>query len=183
MIYELDFVQNNSCWWLGNGKKIQIWKHRWIQYFMKPPIPKQGCKIHLQYTFVHQLFNQDNKTWNINLLRELFDLNTVNIISGIQIHYTQEDRLVWLLEKNGAFSVKSAYRKMYEEQNTSKIVGPRMIKIYKIMWKLPLLPRIKHFLWKAVSILLPTRDFLSTKVPGVVDVCPLCDQETPKLMF
>ncbi|XP_026415896.1 uncharacterized protein LOC113311270 [Papaver somniferum] len=65
---------------------------------------------------------------------------------------------------------------MYEEDQVSDTVGVRMVKMFKSLWKLPVFPRIKHFLWKASSSLLSTRDVLSLKVPAIANICPYCDQ-------
>ncbi|XP_026428831.1 uncharacterized protein LOC113324757 [Papaver somniferum] len=172
---KLAFLQANSCWRLGNGKKILIWKNRWILGLSNPPIPKLGCTSHQKYKFVHGMFHQNSGSWDIHILQELFEANKVNLIMGLHIHNRCEDRLIWLLEKNDSFSVKSAYRKMYEEQDNSELVGPRMIKIYKSLWKMPLLPRIRQFPWKVVSSLLPIRDILSSKIPGIASVRPFCE--------
>ncbi|XP_026377915.1 uncharacterized protein LOC113272265 [Papaver somniferum] len=126
---ELYFVQANSCWCLGDGKMILIWQHRWIQVLPHPPVPRQGSTTHLNFKYVCELFNQSKNSWNLDLLHELFDLNTVNLIWNTQIHINCEDRLIWLLKKNGRFSVKSAYRKLHEEHNNSESIEPRMIKI------------------------------------------------------
>ncbi|XP_026438065.1 uncharacterized protein LOC113336631 [Papaver somniferum] len=158
---ELIFVLKNSCWCLGDGKKILIWKHRWIKELHAPPAPKPGSSTHLQYKYVHQLLSSDSTSWDIIILREIFDDNIVNLILSIPIHASQEDMLVWLLDKNGFFSIKSAYRKMFEEDRGSESVGKE--------W-------IKHFLRKAISNLLSTRDVLSLKVPGIADICPYCEQ-------
>lgn len=34
---ELNFVKKHSCWNLGNGQNILIWKHRWIPEVQGPP--------------------------------------------------------------------------------------------------------------------------------------------------
>lgn len=93
-----------------------------------PPMPKQGSSSFLQYKYVHHLFSSESTSWDINILREIFDDNTVNYILRIPIHVNQEDRLIWLLERSGSFFVKSTYRKMYEEDQVSDTVGVRMVK-------------------------------------------------------
>ncbi|XP_026398859.1 uncharacterized protein LOC113294695 [Papaver somniferum] len=175
---ELQFVQKFSCSYTGNGESIYIWKHMWISEIRGPPQPKIVCLINHNYTFVKQLINDDNATWNINLLKELFDPPIVELILHIFIHQNCDDKLVWLLEKNECFYVKSCYRKMYEEIHIPQSVGPRLQKIYTKLWKVPILPRILQFIWKAISGLLPTRMALGQAVVGDNDLRALCDQHS-----
>ncbi|XP_026417229.1 uncharacterized protein LOC113312708 [Papaver somniferum] len=135
---------------------------------------KKGCNSHQNYTHVHQLFTADSLEWSISLPSDLFDSDIVNLILHIPIHMNHKDKLVWLLEKNGKFSVKSCYRKMYEELNLIQLVGDRMRKIYNNMWKLPTLPRIRQFLWKAISDLLATKEALGPGIVGSDDSYWIC---------
>ncbi|XP_026378777.1 uncharacterized protein LOC113273242 [Papaver somniferum] len=100
---ELNFVLKHSYWCLGNGKKILLWKHRWIKDLHEPPVPKRGCSTSHQFKYVHQLFSADSMSWNLNTLHDLFEVSVINLILKISIHSNQEDRLVWLLERNNYF--------------------------------------------------------------------------------
>ncbi|XP_026383298.1 uncharacterized protein LOC113278757 [Papaver somniferum] len=173
---EVGFIQRYSCWNVGDGKDILIWKHRWIPELQDPPKPKHGCLIHDQFIYVNQLFLRNTSSWDIYLLHTLFDTNIVSFITSLSIHLSQVDNLIWLLEKNENFTVKSCYRKMYEETHPYQSVGPRMQNIYKRLWKLPTLPRVCQFLWKATSNLLATREALGHPIVGSDDSCPFCGQ-------
>ncbi|XP_026459270.1 uncharacterized protein LOC113359923 [Papaver somniferum] len=82
--------------------------------------------------------------------------------------------MVWVLEKNGKFTVKSAYNKMLKERNGNHSVGMRMQGIFKRLWKLPILPRTNQFLWKCVKNILPTRDKLADVIQDEEFGCPFC---------
>ncbi|XP_026410889.1 uncharacterized protein LOC113306128 [Papaver somniferum] len=84
--------------------------------------------------------------------------------------------MVWTLEKSGKFTMKSSYKKMYEEKNNNAVVAPRMKSIFKKLWKLPLLRRINQFLRKYVKNFLPTRDKLSYAIQKGDYSCPFCSQ-------
>ncbi|XP_026379643.1 uncharacterized protein LOC113274480 [Papaver somniferum] len=140
-----------------------------------PSQPKQGCSVSHNYTHVHQLFTVGTAEWDKDLLNILFSVTIVDFILSISIHPARSDRMIWILEKNESFSVKSSYHKMMQESSLSQPVDIRMSKIYCRLWKLPTLPRIKHFLWKAISDLLSTKNVLGPAVVGEDDSCPMCN--------
>ncbi|XP_026410452.1 uncharacterized protein LOC113305650 [Papaver somniferum] len=100
------FPDGECCWNVGDGQKIQIWKHRWIPSISSPPQPKQNCNSDHLFQYVHQLFSTDSPSWNMIVLDELFDQHTIDEILKISLHSLQEDKLIWLLERNGKFSDK-----------------------------------------------------------------------------
>ncbi|XP_026461066.1 uncharacterized protein LOC113362787 [Papaver somniferum] len=103
---ELQFVNKYSLRSVGDGKKILIWKYRWIEGLDSPPIPKASATHYQDFTFVVQLYDTNKGGWNISLLSTSFDPATLTLILKISIHHNLEDRLVWSLERNGCFSVK-----------------------------------------------------------------------------
>ncbi|XP_026410206.1 uncharacterized protein LOC113305367 [Papaver somniferum] len=64
---------------------------------------------------------------------------------------------------------------MLHESALIQPVDTRMRKIYCRLWKLPTLPRIRHFIWKAIANLLSTRETLGTAIVGEDDSCPMCN--------
>ncbi|XP_026411000.1 uncharacterized protein LOC113306256 [Papaver somniferum] len=113
---------------------------------------------------------ENSGCWDYNLIFSLFDSTTAGYILDISIHHHCEDRLVWTLESNGAFSVKSAYRKMFEEKNITNTVGQRMNSIFKRLWKLPL----TQFAWKCIRTFFLLKINLHTSlnqmIPAVLSV-------------
>lgn len=172
---ELMFIKKYSCWSVGNGQKILIWNYRWISELPEPPIPKHGVNDYQNYSYVHQLFT-DSGGWNYSLIFHLFEALTARLILRLSIHPQHEDRLVWTLERNGMFTVKSAYRRMFKEQNNGQSIGPRTQNFFKRLWKLLLLPRIAQFLWKCLLDILQTRDKLYYVIQDGNYECPLCSQ-------
>lgn len=143
---------------------------------------KKGVTDHQQYIYVHQLFSRYTGNWDVNLIFNLFDSSTARFILNIFVHRSYEDKLIWTLENNDRFMVKSAYRKMFEEVHLKDLVGYIMKKIFKKLWKLPTIPRVNHFLWKCIKNILPTRDKLVNVIQDLDVACPFCSMvpEIPK---
>lgn len=94
-----------------------------------------------------------------------------HIISKISIHPNYRDRLIWKLEKNGRFTVKSAYKKLYEDKYNFAFTNPAMRNIWIKLWRLPAFPRVQHFLWKCLSNTLATREKLSMRISDIEANC------------
>ena len=57
---------------------------------------------------VSHLINTEDHCWNLPLLSELFNFETVEAIKKIHISLrSRGDKLIWVLDSKGAFSVKS----------------------------------------------------------------------------
>jgi hypothetical protein len=90
---------------------------------------------------VSSLIDSNSHCWKQELLEQLFDSTTKEAINKITIPLRpRNDKIVWLLEKNGLFSVKSAYNLCQNLPNTNQ----NAVEWSKI-WKLKAHERSKIF--------------------------------------
>ena len=82
----------------------------------------------------------------------------------------REDKWLWLKSHNGKLSVKSAYKELldHSEPNESDQVKSKI-------WKSKIHDRLKMFLWRMASDILPTKDKLTRFFPAMDPKCPLFD--------
>jgi ribonuclease HI len=84
-----------------------------------------------------------------------------------------DDRLIWKAEKNGLYSVKSAYRLCMEELvDVSHLRRPGY---WSGIWRLKVPPKIKNLLWRMCRGCLPTRVRLQDKGVQCPTSCVSCD--------
>ncbi|XP_075654731.1 uncharacterized protein LOC142624885 [Castanea sativa] len=102
-------LHEGSRWRVGNGKRIYIWDDRWL------PTPTTYKAISPQVAFgnfpmVSLLIDEDTKWWKSDLVRSIFLPFEAESILKIPISYRPpEDQLIWIGNKRGTFTVKSAY--------------------------------------------------------------------------
>ncbi|KAL6176235.1 hypothetical protein ACLB2K_052870 [Fragaria x ananassa] len=114
---------------------------------------------------------------NISHLIQQADLNH---ILSIPIGRREDpDRRIWPLTKHGTFTLKSAYHWYHHMQSTtpiSKYGSSHTIdtRCWKLIWKLPTHPKIRHFFWKALNTSTPT--YLSLYRRKIIKslLCPVC---------
>lgn len=71
------------------------------------------------------------------------------------------------------YSVKSAYTLIQESKTYQQVDGNT--KFWKCLWNLKIPPKVKNFMWRAVTNCLPTKDLLRVKKVNVDALCPLCN--------
>ena len=130
---------------------------------------------------VSSLIDDDTKWWKPNLVKSLFLPFEAATILRIPINFSLlEDSLIWLGNKNGLFTVKSAYyiaAKLVEqgelEEGTS---NSSTLPLWRKIWQLKVPPKVKIFAWRACMNGLPTLYNLHCRGLNSVGFCSLCDK-------
>lgn len=155
-------MEKGLRWRIGDGRTVYIWKDKWI------PNDTGGKTLSIRptnctLTMVHELLDHHRKCCKRQLVEQLFQPQEVPLILQTPIYQqVNRDKLVWSLEKNGIFSVKSAYRLAYliRKENNSETESNRTRdengRMWKQVWKMPVMPKLKHFLLRVIHNWLAT---------------------------
>ena len=108
---------------MGNGKDILVWNDSWI------PKPHNfqviTRNLFLQHSLrVESLIDQEKRFWNKELLDNMLLKRDMEEIIKIPLSPSPaKDKLIWHFNKNGRFSVRSAYylgKEFMKRQTKSK---------------------------------------------------------------
>ena len=96
-------------------------------------------------------------------------------------HNLLEEQIIWVGNKNGEFSVKSAYYivvgvldTMEEGESSS---SDSRCPLWKKLWHLNILPKVRIVAWKMCMNALPTFVNLQRKGVNLCEICPTCGKE------
>ncbi|KAG2680972.1 hypothetical protein I3760_11G123300 [Carya illinoinensis] len=96
-----------GCMWnVGKGDKVRIMLDRWLPMNVQllPQSPQHSIQSH---TTIDYLLMQNLSLWNRELVFSIFPANVVISICSLPLLSRQEDdRVMWLGNKNGTYSVK-----------------------------------------------------------------------------
>jgi len=108
-------VRGGARWSIGSGTTIPI---------LDAPQLSNGESIdgniaggyHVRDFKVHNLMSEYGKFWNAPLIRQVFSNDIAEaILNAPLFEQVQNDRLIWKAERNGCYTVRSAYRLFVEE--------------------------------------------------------------------
>jgi hypothetical protein len=136
--YRLELLKKGLVWRVCNGQSIRIWRDPWIPrpYSYRLVSTKRRCRLR----FVSELIDQVG-SWRVDLLNEYFiPMDIVEILKLKPSPRLMDDQLAWAPEKDGLFTVKSAYRLAMDESwrtsNESTSISPDgSRKIWDLIWK------------------------------------------------
>lgn len=160
---------------IGDGKDTRVWHIPWL------PCKDNGCPTttpyeELQDIVVHNLMNDEHKSWDVDILHDLFNERDRVLIQQIPIpSRSRSDSWYWQLDDKGVFSVKSCYRSLRGE-NTNTEGG-----FWKQVWGLKLPGKVINLVWRACKNVLPTASELIKRYVAIDSMCPWCHLqcETP----
>ena len=117
-----------------------------------------------------------------DVVRSLFLPFEARTILNIPLgHNLPEDQIIWVGNKKGEFSVKSAYYiavgvldTMEEGESSS---GDSRSPLWKKLWHLNIPPKVCIFAWKMCMNVLPTFVNLQRRGVNLCDICPACGKE------
>ncbi|GJV97009.1 hypothetical protein Tco_1548586 [Tanacetum coccineum] len=158
-----DLLLHGIRWQVGNGSNIQFWTEKWVPYQDDFYIRKPRCPF-ASNALVSDFIT--NGEWDLSKLQLCVHLEEVKFISQIPISSTSLDKIVCHYEPNGNYTVKSGYyqvilqREVNSKPEDSSSSTPNK-SLWKQVWNLKTLPKIKMFWWKACLNALATYENLS----------------------
>ena len=155
----IEVIKSGTRWRVGNGRLIHIWEDKWL------PTPSTFKIISPRrdfgdYPMVSSLIDRDTKWWKADVVKTLFLPFEADMILKIPLSQRlPEDSLIWIGNKRGVFTVKSAYHIAAKIQSDKDLgessSGDSRSIIWKKLWKMKLPPKIKIFAWRACVNSLP----------------------------
>jgi len=121
---------------------------------------------------VKSLLEENLKRWNEPLIRQVFSHGIASVIINTPLFSQVQDRIIWKAEKDGKYSVRSAYRLCVEDLiDTSYLRCPGY---WSGIWRLKVPPKTKNIVWRVCRGVLPTRKRLRDKGVQCLEACVIC---------
>ena len=125
---------------------------------------------------VSSLIDFDTKWWKVDLVRSMFLPFEASTILKIPLNYNlPEDSLIWIGNKRGVFSVKSAYHIAFGLVNSSEAgecsLSASKSLLWKRIWSQKVPQKVKIFAWRSCvnGLPLPMHSFfvITPSLPGL----------------
>lgn len=189
------FLCKSLCWGrdlLGRGVRWQVGEGN-LRAFSQPWIPRTGAFSVLTedpgdgYPWRVAEFMK-NGCWNRDIVEALFLPCDVEAILKIPLgERLSRDRLVWHLEEDGNYSVRSSYRLarsgISRGPSCSASEEPRW---WKRLWSLRIPLKVKHLVWRVWFEALPTYGSLKKRGVACLPFCTFCEalpEDAPHAMW
>lgn len=129
---------------MGNRERIKVWADPSLPGTQSPRVlsPRGGASADLK---VGELINPTTCAWNVDLLDQLLLPFERDRILSIPLSMRMpEDVLCWDLERNGQYSVRSAYRALFgDEWASDEVATSNPTLLWRKVWQTKVLPRVK----------------------------------------
>ncbi|KAH9665893.1 putative reverse transcriptase/RNA-dependent DNA polymerase [Citrus sinensis] len=154
---------------IGSGKQVLIGKDSWLpdleDGFTTSELPKE-----IVMAPVCSLMVADERRWDFDVVTDLFNTRDRDLILKIPLSVRRDrDMWHWLADPGGVFSVRSCYKLMTYDANTSAL------SFWRRLWKLEVPSKVKNFLWRAATNVLPTYDNLLRRRVQVLPLYVVCN--------
>lgn len=161
---------------MGDGKSVYIWKDKWL-------LDKNNDRIEgapfplLENETVSALMHHQRNEWDCEAIQDLFGQRDARLILSIPLSVgSPNDKLIWIHEKDGSFSVKRCYKALIGDFLEADIAN------WTQSWNLKIPPKIKVFFWQACAGCTHTTDVLTKKNIDCPTLCQWCDREDETLI-
>ena len=169
-----ELIRKGSTWRIGDGETVGVASHKWL-----PQTPIYRPEVN-QSLKVSSLFNSSTRQWDRALFHSMFIATTRDVVLRINLGISSgRDKLCWMETKRRNFTVKSAYHvavRMAKPPSGEHSLASQDHKLWTKLWMLNTPPKVRNFVWRACSDILPTRaNFLHHKIQ-VDPICTICGQ-------
>ena len=112
--------------------------------------------VNIASSSVDSLMIPNQRRWDYEVVNDIFNTRDRNLILHIPLGARHDkDSWFWLPDSKGLYTVRSCYRLL------NSMLSPPSSRAWRKLWQLSIPAKVKNFLWRAMSNVLPTADNLS----------------------
>ncbi|KAL8557302.1 hypothetical protein ACS0TY_004655 [Phlomoides rotata] len=184
---ERELLKMGLVWVLGNCQDVRVWGDPWVSTRESRVLPVPTFPINEPF-MVRDFLLDDYSGWDESILGALFNQEVKESILSVPLgRLNRPDHLAWKFQRDGIYSVKSAYRAWVTGGFPDQVVvtgasGSGVLTDaagngevpgcwWSWVWRLKIAPEIQVFLWRCFKNVLPV---CSNLIGRYVDVDPLC---------
>ncbi|KAG2246693.1 hypothetical protein Bca52824_086321 [Brassica carinata] len=146
---------------IGNGKDTHVWYDNWI--LMPIPRPPRYRTDEVDLTLkVSDLIDERHGTWDVQRVRHLFVGEDANQILEMRPQLNRHDTMLLHLLQ------------IVENPLAAPSLPPIEKRLWPNLWKVKTMPKIRHFLWRALAGALAVAERLRSRGIPVETTCKLC---------
>ena len=106
-------VRKGAYFLIGDGESVDVWRDPWVPWIQNFSLSPRFESVDQSPMKVAQLIDHELHTWKNSLVRDMFSPISTQAILSIPIPYwPKPDKLLWIPDSRGLFSVKSAYKEL-----------------------------------------------------------------------
>uniref|UniRef100_A0A803PM68 RNase H type-1 domain-containing protein n=1 Tax=Cannabis sativa TaxID=3483 RepID=A0A803PM68_CANSA len=182
LVWGKKIIQKGYRWRIGNGNSVRVLEDPWLprpvtfKVYDKPSLPEGMYVVDLM---------KGNGEWDEEFIRAFFNPTDAELILGMPTsEWEIEDKILWHYSKNGEYSVRSGYRmaaalQVHDIQSNTEATE----RWWRLLWKLKIPPKVKHFVWKMAHSWLPTNSALAYRKVQVEPYCTRCSSGAYENVF
>lgn len=174
----IPFVRTCTCFQLAENSTLRTKEDPWLYEAENFSVPNY-LAIPPQFQQVKDLMYADGKSWNEDLVTNLFPPRIRDLILDTPIFELEHDKPIWNPSLSGKFTVKAAYHWIIQGRMDTQNTGGEMN--WKHIWSAGIHNRHKFLLWRVAHNLLPTLNKLSRFMLIPNSNCLLCGQHLETL--
>ncbi|XP_019181633.1 PREDICTED: uncharacterized protein LOC109176682 [Ipomoea nil] len=169
LIGSQECIIRHSCWRVGNGNTINIWLDNWLPDNTNPRTTI-AVYLYMLDAKVSSLMINQKQGWDVDIIKDIFNQRDADLILNTPLSRSnRDDKLIWMGEDRGNFTVKSCYKllpgmELHDEK-----------KEWSIILKVKAPPKVRSFMWQVCASCLPTADLLQIHRVNCNTIYPLCE--------
>ncbi|CAN1131019.1 Putative ribonuclease H protein At1g65750 [Linum perenne] len=169
-------VNNGLRWSIRNGRSTHFWTDRWVDSGAVLVDHARNIQNIDSSLLVSQACDEPG-VWNLDFLSFVLPRDVMLQVIGMSppVERLGADTLVWGLEADGKFSIRSAYLIITENEN------PESDSMWRHIWTWQGPSKIKHFLWLASHKRLLTNEERSRRHLTNQVLCHRCSIHTESI--
>lgn len=125
--------------------------------------------------------NTQTRRWNDRLMAYIFVPGDIHILQQNQPVVSAEDSWIWKLTRSGVYSVKTWYNIAFAHHHHELLAVQSarlsLVPLKDQVWNIKAPPKIKVFIWKALSDAIAVNDCLRKRGMRCDPRCQICGME------
>ncbi|CAL1358629.1 unnamed protein product [Linum trigynum] len=165
-----NLLRKGCAWNIKNGRHTKFWLDVWVLQVPLKDVAMDTIPEDLENARVADFVTEDG-LWRTELFADLLPFEVLGKILSIVVDKlsVEEDTMFWSAAAYGRFSVKTAYS-LLNQRSTDPDE-----KYWRILWRLPVLERVRSFMWMLLLDKVATKLLLFHRKVAENPFCLRCE--------